>query len=118
MNTKLNQIQDWPQKANQAGWSVKKMADLCGVSMRSLERHFVRNMGLKPKEWMTQCRHRRAVELLKDSSSIKETAAELGYKHSTHLARNFKKHWGCCPKQFNLHLKAQTVNVPLPPPAP
>ena len=111
MNAKLNQIQDWLRVARRAGWSVKDMASYCRVSKRSLERHFIKKMGLTPKEWLKGCRQRQAVELLRDGSSIKETAAELGYKHSTHLARDFKNHWGCCPTQFNPNRNTKTSNV-------
>jgi transcriptional regulator GlxA family with amidase domain len=101
MNTKLNHIQDWPQLAKQAGWSAKGMAKLCGVSVRSLERHFIEKMGKSPKAWMKECRQKKAGKLIQGGSSVKETGVELGYKHSTHFSQDFKKHWGCCPTQYH-----------------
>ena len=118
MNTKLDQIRDWPQQAKRAGWSVKKLADLCDVSMRVLQRHFTKNMGLTPKAWMKECRQRQAVNLLQASSRMKEKSAELGYKHPAHFSQDFKKHWGCCPTKFNQNLKPQSLNPPPSPPTP
>ena len=118
MNTKLKHVQDWPALARQAHWSASALAKWCGVSVRSLQRHFVKTMGLTPKEWMKGCRCRRSVELLKDNSSIKETWAELGYSHGANFSRDFKKHWGCCPKQFKLHGNPQPAKLRPSPPAP
>jgi AraC-like DNA-binding protein len=87
--------------AKRAGWSVKGMADHCGVSLRTLERHFIKKMGQTPVEWLNEHRQKHALELLRLGSSIKETSAELGYKHGSHLTRDFKKQWGCCPTQLN-----------------
>ena len=105
MNTKLNYIHDWLPLAKQAGWSVQGMADHCGVSVRALERHFINKMGQTPIIWLNEHRQGQALELLRYGSSIKETSSELGYKHGTHLTRDFKKHWGYCPTQFNPNYK-------------
>jgi AraC-like DNA-binding protein len=118
MNSKLNHIHDWLQVAKRAGWSVKGMADHCGVSARSLERHFVKNMGRTPIAWLKEHRQKDAGELIHGGSSIKQTAAELGYNHSAHLTRDFKKHWGCCPTQFNPNYGIATANLRSSPPTP
>jgi AraC family transcriptional activator FtrA len=101
MNHKLNQIQDWQARARQTEWSVAELAKRCNVSVRTLERHFVKEMGKSPKTWMMEQRQQQAAEPLQAGSSVKETASNLGYKHSTHLSRDFKEHWGICPTQFN-----------------
>ena len=97
MNTKLNQNPDWPKLARQANWSVAKLAKLCRVSSRTLERHFMNSMKMSPKAWMADERQKEAMELLRDGSSIKETAWSLGYKHAQHFSREFKHYWGFCP---------------------
>ena len=111
MNSKLNHIHDWLKVARRAGWSVKGMAAHCGVSVRSLQRHFVKTMGQTPLAWLNEHRQKHAVKLLQDGSTIKETASELGYNHGTHLTRDFKKHWGCCPTQFNPNSKTEPASL-------
>ena len=97
MNTKLKQIQDWTPLARQAEWTVSKLAKLCGVSVRTLERHFLKSFGQSPEAWMTKQKHKQAAELLHDQSSVKETASLVGYAHATTFAREFKKQTGLCP---------------------
>jgi AraC family chitin signaling transcriptional activator len=97
MNTKLNHIEDWLPIARQAGWSVTKMAKLCGVSVGTLRRHFLKHVGKTTRDWLTEQQQRLAIELLRDGSSIKETAGCLGYEDPTNFSRRFKQHWGVCP---------------------
>jgi AraC-like DNA-binding protein len=98
MNTKLNHNPDWPKLAKQANWSVTKLASFCKVSPRTLERHFRRSTGKSPKEWLAEQRQRQALELLRDGSSVKETASLLGYSHAHHFSREFKERWGYSPR--------------------
>jgi AraC-like DNA-binding protein len=90
VNSKLKNCQDWSVLARQANWSVKAMAKHCGVSSSSLRRQFLMHQGRAPRAWMDEERLRRAVELLRNSSSIKEAANLLG----------FKAFWGVCPSVF------------------
>jgi transcriptional regulator GlxA family with amidase domain len=104
-NSRLNNIQDWTELAQQANWSASVLAKKCGVSVRTLERYFLKQMGKNPKAWLAEQRQHHAIELLHDGSSVKETAACLGYKHSTHFSREFKEHWGHCPTAKQMLLR-------------
>jgi AraC-like DNA-binding protein len=92
MNTLFNHVQDWLALARQANWSVGKLAKLCNVSTRTLERQFLKNMGKTPRGWLSEQRQHQAMRFLQDGSSVKETAARLGYKYATNFTRKFKKH--------------------------
>jgi AraC family transcriptional regulator, transcriptional activator FtrA len=93
VNTKLNQNPDWPKLAKQANWSVEKLAKECNVSARTLERHFLKAMSKTPRQWLAEQRQKQALELLRDGSSVKETAAKLGYKYAGNLARRLRASW-------------------------
>jgi len=97
MNSRLHRIQNWPELARQAQWSAALLAKQCKVSARTLERYFHEKMGVCPHAWLFEQRQRQAVELLRDGSSVKETAIILGYKSATHFSRDFKKHFGHSP---------------------
>jgi transcriptional regulator GlxA family with amidase domain len=112
MNTKLNHIQNWHELAKDANWSAAKLAKLCCVSLRTLERHFLKNMGKSPKAWLSEQRLQRAINLLQDGSSVKETAGLLGYKHPNHLTNRFKKHCGHCPTVNPAPIRAQNPWMP------
>jgi AraC-like DNA-binding protein len=69
--------------------------------MRTLERHFLQELGKTPKSWLSEQRQHQALGLLRNGSSVKETAAILGFKHATHFSRDFKMCWGHVPTTQN-----------------
>ena len=99
MNPRLSQILDWLPRAQQAEWSVSKLAKLSGVSVRGLERHFLETRGQKPKVWLAEQRQTLAWELLCAGSMIKEIAVALGYAGAEHFSRDFRAYWGFCPTE-------------------
>jgi AraC-like DNA-binding protein len=99
MNSLLHHIQNWPERGRQANWCAATLAKNCGVSLRTLERFCLKEMGKSPKAWLSEQRQQQAAKLLHDGCSVKETAGNLDYKHSTHLSRDYKGHWGCCPTE-------------------
>lgn len=101
MSYLLKGIIYWPNQAVKANWSVKKLAKQCGISVRTLERHFQVETGLSPQKWLNNERQCRAIELLRDGSTIKETADVLGYKTQHALSRAFKKYYGVPPKRHS-----------------
>jgi AraC-like DNA-binding protein len=112
MNTRLYQIESWPDLAIQSNWSVANLAKLCNVSERTLHRHFLKLTGRSARPWLAEQRQSRALELLRNGSSIKETASVLGYRQPSNFTRQFKKHWGACPSlQVPLISQIQTASV-------
>jgi AraC family transcriptional activator FtrA len=97
MNPRLSHIQNWPDLARQAKWSASALANKCGVSMRTLHRHFLKHLGKNTKTWLAENRQRNAMDLLREGSSIKETAACLGYKQPNNFSRKYKSNTGMCP---------------------
>ncbi|MEI9963256.1 MAG: AraC family transcriptional regulator [Limisphaerales bacterium] len=100
MNTKLNRIQNWLELARQAKWSAAALAKQCGVSVRTLERYFLKKFNKSPRLWLAEHRQKQAIELLHDGSTVKETANYLDYKTQHHFSREFKKNSGYPPSQF------------------
>lgn len=96
----LNRIQDWPQLAREAGYSVKTLAENCGVSVRGLERVFLAAEGEPPCRCLKHLRMQRALELLRDGCNVNQTADRLGYRDRSHFSREFKKYYGFAPKQY------------------
>ena len=56
MNSKLNYIENWPERAREAQWCVAALAKKSGASTRTLERHFLKEMGKSPKAWLEEQR--------------------------------------------------------------
>lgn len=94
MNTKLKHVQDWPERARQAKWSASALAKLSGVCVRTLHRYFLKKMGVNTKIWLAEQRLHKALDLLRDGSSIKETSTALGYKEPGSFTRRYKNQMG------------------------
>ncbi len=98
-NFRLKHIQNWPELARETKWSASALAKKCGVSVRTLHRHFLQHMGKNTKDWLAEQREHDALELLCDGSSIKETAACLGYKQPNNFTRHYKSRTGISPSR-------------------
>jgi AraC family transcriptional regulator, exoenzyme S synthesis regulatory protein ExsA len=97
MSSSLQQIDNWSKLGQQSGFSVSRLARLCNVSIRTLERHFLEYFGKSPKSWLAEQRNKQAAGLLHDNTSVKEVASLVGYRHASTFTREFKKYSGQCP---------------------
>ena len=103
----------------------KPMAALCaevGVSVRTIERTFRREVGSDFESWRRQVRLTKAVELLVSGCSIKEVAFRIGYRQSSAFVDLFRQTFGTTPKAWisalevlgpqSVVLQAKGGNVP------
>jgi AraC-like DNA-binding protein len=88
---RLKYIRNWPELAREVKWSASMLAKKCGVSVRTLERYFLKEFDKCPRIWLAEQRQLQAVELFQTGATAKEIAAYLGYKHATHFSRNFRQ---------------------------
>ncbi len=109
MSSHLDRIQNWLDLAQKANWSVTTLAKRSGVSVRTLERHFLEAFGKSPKAWMTTRRLKQAVEFL-GRAPVKEVAFLVGYAHPSTFSREFKRHASQCPHDL-AKPPAQTSSV-------
>ena len=92
----------------------KTMADLCseaGVSVRTIERVFRKEMGTDFELWRRQVRLNKAVELLVSGSSIKEVAFKIGYSQSSAFVEMFRRTFGTTPKAWISSLERASVSI-------
>ena len=94
LNTNLN---SWEAIAAEAQFRPAKMAELCRVSLRTVERHFRKNYNLTVKEWARSVRMQEAKRRILEGSSIKAVSYELGFKQASHFSRIFKEFYGTPP---------------------
>lgn len=80
--------------------SVDVLAKECNVSNRTLERYFLNNMGIGPKEFINIVRFREVMLSLQNGSTRGEfakIAAEMGYYDQSHFIKEVKKRAGAIP---------------------
>ena len=85
----------------------RSLAALCadvGVSLRTIERVFRKDVGTDFESWRRQVRLMKAVELLVSGSSIKEVAFAIGYRQSSAFVEMFRRTFGTTPKAWILAL--------------
>lgn len=114
MSSRLDQFHTLALLAKEARYNVSKLARLCGVSPRQLQRHIEGKYQTSPHKWLHNLRMRRAVELVRDKTPIKEAWIELGYKDSAHFTHDFTHYFGLSPTKFSerqpeLHLPVKNV---------
>ena len=100
MYTHLHQITNWPKLAEEAKWHTGKLVKECKVSLRTLERFFLKKFGKTPKRWLTEQRQIWAAKRLQDGLWPKEAAADAGYVKHTQFSREFKGYWGFTPSEY------------------
>ena len=89
--------ESWQQLAHESSYSASALAKACGVSAPGLERLFQRVAGQPAERWLKSVRMRRALELLRDGSTVEEAAASLAYGDAGCFIQDFREHYGFCP---------------------
>lgn len=83
---------------------VNELANLLGVSTRTLERKYFEILGVSPKQFIRLVRFQKTVEKLKMIHQFKtytDIAYESGYSDQPHFIREFKSLSGMSPAFFN-----------------
>ncbi len=84
-----------------SGFSIAGLAAKLGISHTSLNRLFVRELGISPQQYRSRHRINRAKHYLENTSySIKEIAARLEYDNQLYFSNDFKKRQGISPKKY------------------
>jgi AraC-like DNA-binding protein/quercetin dioxygenase-like cupin family protein len=89
----------------------KPVATLCaeaGVSVRTIERVFRKEVGSDFESWRRQVRLKRAVELLVSGYSVKEVAFKIGYSQSSAFVEMFRRTFGTTPKTWTSALEKKS----------
>src|SRR5713101_542611 len=100
MSGRLLRIEKWEALARQADFQPVKMAALCSVSLRQLERFFALRFGQTPGEWSRELKCRQALKLITEGYSNKAVAAELKFGDDSHLCHQFQRIYGASPQSF------------------
>jgi AraC-like DNA-binding protein len=83
--------------------SRRPLRTLCkenGVSVRTLERAFRRDVGTDFETWRRQLRLMNAVERLVAGSSVKQVAYAVGYRQPSAFVATFRRSFGMTPKAW------------------
>jgi len=93
----------------------RSLASLCaqaGVSVRTIQRFFRKEVGIDFESWRRQVRLMKAIELLLAGNSVKQTALEVGYQQPSAFVEMFRNVFGTTPKAWTHSLQSQTAKPP------
>ncbi len=109
MPTPLDRAIDHVQQ-NLESWRVETLVDMCGLSLRQVERSVKNAVGLPPKLFMRILRVQAAIRALQRApqDSLVDLAAFLGYSDQAHMNRDFRLLTDSTPAQYRLTLARQT----------
>jgi AraC-like DNA-binding protein len=79
--------------------TVAAMGVATGMSPRTLQRWFARNVGLPPRQHLRLLRFQKAFEQVPDAASLADHAAAQGFADQAHMAREFREMAGVPAKQ-------------------
>ena len=99
MDSRLEGIRDWDERAKAAGYSVGHLARGAGISRQHLNRLFQTRSGQSVHHWLQQLRMEKAQDLLNSGISVKEAAAELFYSDPSNFAHAFRRAHGRSPSK-------------------
>ena len=99
------------QIARDVDYKMAGLIDRIGVSERHLRRVFMEGIGIAPSDWLRQERMVAARSLLREGSSIKEVAANLGFTNAKMFARDFQIFYGVKPSDFQRKEHARVADA-------
>lgn len=92
--------------------SIGWFAEQVGLSVRQLERRFREGLGVTPAAFYRRLRLDYAASLLaRTNLSVLETAIDCGFADGSHLTREFRKHFGCTPREFRTDSRTAAASV-------
>jgi AraC-like DNA-binding protein len=86
--------------------SLRTLCKEYGVSVRTLERVFRRDVGTDFETWRRQLRLMNAVERLVAGASVKQVAYAVGYRQPSAFVAAFRRSFGLTPKAWTAALAA------------
>jgi AraC family L-rhamnose operon regulatory protein RhaS len=91
-------------------WTLRQMADRCGIQRTRLNAVFRKLTGSTPMEYLARLRMERAKTLLRETDiKIIDIAFECGFGSSQYFANTFKHAAGMTPSEYRTHCAKLTA---------
>ena len=90
-------------------WTLKQMADRCGIQRTQLNNIFQKLTGSTPMDYLARLRMERAKTLLRETEiKIIDIAFECGFSSSQYFANTFRNTTGMTPTEYREHCAGLT----------
>ena len=100
MLTDIDPLMEHADQLLSSGRSIDALSHRPGITIRTLQRRFQRDVGVAPKVYQRVVRFRRAFSLLQQEQNGARVAAVSGYYDQAHMIRDFTQFAGAAPTSF------------------
>ena len=98
---KYRKIMDFVRNSGNATTTVEQLAEICNMRRDVFSRNFTHDLGITPKNFISDILVRKASEMLMNSNfMIKEVAERLNFSSEYYFSNFFKKQTGSSPREF------------------
>ncbi len=80
--------------------TAKELADIAGVGRTTLMTGFKKYIGTTVNEYITQCRLKHAIKLMRAGATVEDAAVQCGYADGCCLIRVFKNRFKVTPTEY------------------
>lgn len=102
----IQELQLWIAENFHKNLSIQMLADRVSMSVRNLERVFVRELRKTPYEYLMQVRVEAAKhQLERTDRGLKQIAANCGFTSADRMRRSFQRSIGITPHEYRLKLQ-------------
>lgn len=86
--------------------SIKELRESLGVTERTLERHFLKEIGITAKQFTKVIQFSSALQQMTETDyvNLTEIGYDNGFADQSHFIRSFKRYTGKTPKEFQLQI--------------
>lgn len=97
---RMKELEDWVMANLASKISLSQLEVMSGYSTRTLQDYFVQQHQKSPKQWITQQRLNKALQMLArgDERPIAEVAADCGFRDPSRFAKMFSQEFGFLPR--------------------
>lgn len=93
-------------------WSLAKLAEIAHLSPSRLRQLFVEIFGMPPIAWLTLQRVRAMARTISATdATIRQAAAEVGWRNQAHAAKQFRKLTGRSPTEYRAAYRDRGVRT-------
>jgi len=107
VNSRLDQVKDWPGVAKEARFQLQQMARILAVSARQLRRYIWERFEKRAKRWLDEMRAEAAKEDFERGELVKTTSDDVCFAHACNFSRFYKRVTGSTPQNAR-HKKAMS----------
>ncbi|MFI4912248.1 MAG: helix-turn-helix domain-containing protein [Sedimentisphaeraceae bacterium JB056] len=92
-------------------WSLEDMAKQCNLGRSRFSLYCKEITNMTPLNYLNYCRVQKAAKMLlsENFKSITDVAFKCGFESSQYFSTVFKKHMGCCPREFQVDLSLKST---------